>query len=99
MSAQPGEEGLVIFHSRCRYNWYTLWESVWAGKGGLNRRVILSVQQTFVLANSKIISGSRGVTVRGNELVAWYPVRSLHYMYELTYFRSNAFPSASCMSL
>ena len=61
----------------CRYNWYTLWESVWAGKGGLNRRVILSVQQTFVLANSKIISGSRGVTVRGNELVAWYPVRSL----------------------
>ena len=68
MGAQPEEERLIIFRSRALQ--LKLLKLRFIGCG-LNSRVILFVQHTLVLPNSKIICGSRGVTVRKNELEAW----------------------------
>lgn len=64
VASEPLQEGVVGFS----YIWYTLLLSVWSGKGGQNKTVILSVQQTFMFVNWKIISGSKGFTVGRKEL-------------------------------
>lgn len=43
VASEPLQEGVVGFS----YIWYTLLLSVWSRKGGQNKTVILSVQQTF----------------------------------------------------
>ena len=66
VASEPLQEGVVGFS----YIWYTLLLSVWSGKGGQNKTVILSVQQTFTFVNWTIISGSKGFTVRRKELAS-----------------------------
>lgn len=47
VASEPLQEGVVGFS----YIWYTLLLSVWSGKGGRNKTVILSVQQTSMFVN------------------------------------------------
>ena len=72
MRTHPEEERLMIFTSGTLE--IVLVDLIGVGlprEGGLKSTVILSVQQTLVDVNSKIISGSRGVTVRRKEFAAW----------------------------